>query len=283
MNNIDNSSLEQIQNIANQYKEISNKINIYNQASHIIEFQTNLSKINKPFKNIQKLINNPISDFNKKLNDFKERVEELYRQTPKNLLTLSFYGWYLDFETTPAEPIELGNKINDGDIDFVNEYLHKYYTHNLDNILSHLISYHPERKEIFNQIIEAHKQGYYYISIPAIFAQIDGICFDFTKKKFFMKNNRKKDEYLHLPEITHELKNISNITLKSFLSPIYSDTPIFTHTSNLDIYPIYLNRHEILHGVDKEYGTEINSLKCISLLKYLSDILIRLSDKTEVL
>ena len=42
----------------------------------------------------------------------------------------------------------------------------------------------------------------------------------------------------------------------------------------------HLNRHEILHGINTNYGIEINSLKVISLLKYISDLLTDLDNKT---
>ena len=34
-----------------------------------------------------------------------------------------------------------------------------------------------------------------------------------------------------------------------------------------------LNRHEVLHGESVDYGTEINSLKAMSLLYYIASVL----------
>jgi len=41
-----------------------------------------------------------------------------------------------------------------------------------------------------------------------------------------------------------------------------------------------LNRHQVLHGESTQYGTEMNSLKAISLLNYVAHILTDRGDKT---
>lgn len=39
-------------------------------------------------------------------------------------------------------------------------------------------------------------------------------------------------------------------------------------------YLLKLNRHQILHGVDVKYGNKINFFKSLSLLVYISDLLV---------
>jgi len=57
-----------------------------------------------------------------------------------------------------------------------------------------------------------------------------------------------------------------------FMRPLMTNKPVFSHEKDLDSFPCKLNRHAILHGQDPDYGTEINSLKSISLLVYISDL-----------
>jgi hypothetical protein len=154
-------------------------------------------------------------------------------------------------------------------------YLIKYFTDRFDKIIKGLCERHLERKEIFRQIETAHKNELYFVSIPSILTQVDGISYDYTKKMFFLKD--KKNDYL--PQIAGEITKISRLSMSTFLTPLTNQTPIMAHESILDEFPINLNRHNILHGIDKDFGNKKNSLKCISLLKYLSDILAELENE----
>jgi len=44
-------------------------------------------------------------------------------------------------------------------------------------------------------------------------------------------------------------------------------------------HPFQVNRHTVMHGMDVRYGTEVNFYKCFSLLKYLSDVLLKLEEE----
>lgn len=57
------------------------------------------------------------------------------------------------------------------------------------------------------------------------------------------------------------------------IGPIYKKGVLNAWEKELDEFPIRLNRHEIVHGVDVNYGTEVNSLKTLSLLAYVDTIL----------
>ncbi|MEX2484716.1 MAG: hypothetical protein WED10_09155 [Brumimicrobium sp.] len=209
-------------------------------------------------------------------------LKRLNKETPNILKDLAGYGWYLDFGTDVGLPLELGAKLKDEKIEEVDSYLVNYYSNALDKIFNTLQEKHSKRKSIFKQILQSHKSGNYFLSIPAMFSQIDGICMDMTKKKFFMKNKNKKDEYQHKSELIHALGNDFSEILKAFLYPIYCDTPAIAHVSILHEFPVQLNRHAIMHGEDTEYGSEVNSLKCISLLKYISDMLVNVFEERDL-
>lgn len=205
------------------------------------------------------------------IKEYGNQLQNVFEQIPQSLLLLAKYGWYLDYDSDISLPNELKDLIQKGKIDEVNEQLTSHYRKEFNNVISSLSTRHESRSAILEQIQTAHNTKQYFLAIPCILTQIDGICTDFTKKKFFMKDDK------YLPLVTKEIISIGNLTSETFLSPLLNQTPIMAHESRLNSFPVDLNRHRILHGVDVTYGSEMNSLKCISLLKYVSDILVNIS------
>ena len=241
-----------------------------------ISFQLPLIAIQKSLENINR-INQIIADSpgQKYFEQFKnigKEISEHLKKTPESLILLANYGWYLNFDSDVKLPSELGQLIRENKIDTVDAFLIEYYNENLDRMFNELSIHFPERNEIFSQILTAHKQKQYYLAIPCILTQIDGICFDSTTRKFFIKEKKNK-EFEFLPEIAEEFANITSSVAEAFSRPFFYQTPISSHESKLENFPVQLNRHLIMHGIDKKYGDEKNSLKCMSLLLYLSDML----------
>lgn len=284
-------SFDNFNKIKEHYDWIHKKIEPLDRVRKIIEpyhstlesfkqirfYNENFNEIKQSFERLNiihlksPVFNSPFIDQINKLNSVRDNVKRIFEETPEHLLLLAKYGWYLDFDSDFYLPIKLGNKLKKNDIVTVDNFLVDHYSKKIDDIIENLSTEYPDRKKIFKQISNAHKRGQYFISIPAIFTQIDGICYDVTTKMFFIKNKKgQKNEFL--PEITNEINNISSIVLSSFLAPIYNETPINANKSIENTFPIDLNRHKIIHGKDYNYGTKKNSLKCISLLKYVSDI-----------
>lgn len=255
--------------------ELANKFSHLNQFAHpASQFQFKIHEVIAPLTQKLLALNVPdhISSVLKQLEAFQGvggRLKELLEKTPDHLLQLSAYGWYAEVLDNGFSYFEyLGELIEEGKIDELNEHLTKHYTENLSTIITILCERHPDRSHFFREIETGHTNKLYSLSIPSTLAQVDGISHDFFKKKFFIKNRNT-----YLPEISTELLNASESVLELVISPITNNTPIIAREMDLADFPVQLNRHAILHGSDKYYGTEINSLKCISLLKYLSDVL----------
>ena len=66
----------------------------------------------------------------------------------------------------------------------------------------------------------------------------------------------------------------------ALLSPLSQPLPISASKHERDESFNELNRHQVMHGESLGYGTEINSLKAISLLNYVTQVL-RLDDENE--
>jgi hypothetical protein len=176
-------------------------------------------------------------------------------------------------------PSKVVYEINNNKIDAANKLMEDYYRTNLDIITGRLIGRHPDRKQIINQIKRAFDSECHSVLIPTVLTQIDGICFDFTKRKFFIKEKKNK----YLPQVTAELEKSAGSFLSLYLLPLQNQTPIMVREEDINKFPCHLNRHQIMHGVNTDYGTETNSLKVISLFKYVSDLLTRLDDKSSEL
>lgn len=119
--------------------------------------------------------------------------------------------------------------------------------------------------------MSSYKRGHYELAIIGILVQVDWICKDNLNKHFFLKRKNENKEYI--PSIVNDLLDVQDDYFKVFITPILHDCPIFVHYSRLRTYPSDLNRHEIIHGTDIDFGNKVNFLKSLSLLKYVSDIL----------
>lgn len=226
---------------------------------------------NDSVNNLAKVLLEAVGPF---LTKFAEEVISFSKKAPKNYYELSKHGWYFDFDINPKKIIEFGEALQKGEYEIVNKYLCTYYTENLNEIEGELIKNFPNRTILFKEAFENYRIENFHSSITMLITQIDGICYDITKKLFFKNNPKHRNKNAYIPEFEEALKENSSGLLDIFMSPIIKPTAINEHSSNLQNFPIRLNRHEILHGIDTGYGSKLNNLKIISLLKYLNDLLL---------
>lgn len=66
--------------------------------------------------------------------------------------------------------------------------------------------------------------------------------------------------------------------IKAFEKAITEVSAIDTPHSKMSEFPSSLNRHGVLHGLDFDYGTRINSLKALSLLAFVGDFFSKKSE-----
>ena len=241
----------------------------------LLKIQQSFEHINKIYASVPKF-ENPIIEHLETFKEIGKRLKEYTEKTPEYFLLIAQNGWFIDLECEFNLPSKVAYKIQDGELDKANELLIEYYKENLEQIFEKLSARHPNRIEILYQILNSYKTQNYFTLIPTVLTQVDGICFDFTKKKFFIKERNNK----YLPQVTAELEKSAENFLNLYLSPLQNQTPIMVREQDINQFPCHLNRHEILHGISTDYGTEINSLKVISLLKYVSDLLIDIDNKT---
>ncbi|MDT8900349.1 hypothetical protein [Anaeroselena agilis] len=119
-----------------------------------------------------------------------------------------------------------------------------------------------KRMPIIRQAVTAHNAGNYYLSVPAILPQIEGIIVDGYCHNGRMPGKMLKEYYKKLLDESYRYSFDQKI--QEFLFHIILVD--FEH----GITPkSFLSRHAILHGGDTDYGTVTNSLKLILLFDYL--------------
>lgn len=215
-------------------------------------------------KSIEK-INNIDLDY---ISELFKIIQDTSINIDNDVKYLSNHGWFLDLFVEVDFPRKMVLLYESGEHYEADQLILNHYSSKIESIEQTLIKRHPNRSDIIKQIFYAHKNEKFFISIPSIYSQIDGICLDFTKKQFFKKNRETWK-----PEFLDEIENINKSIYDFILAPLEINTPINSHESNLKDFPIRLNRHEIMHGIDIDYGTKLNSFKSISLLYYVSDFL----------
>lgn len=258
--------------------------------------QKKLTLLNKPFlqeqKKIQEIFNKikltndqflDLSPYTEQIKQYKKTLKksispafqeliESFDKIPVNIqnaiLSLANKGWYLyiDPNMPPSRFQEIIQAIVDEE--FTDDILIQYFEKQFKEIEESIITKFPDRKHIIVQALEAHIRGEYYLSIPVLLAQTDGICKDKTCQYFFISNNGK-------PEIaTYVETTIATDAFKAaLLNPFVQKMPINMNRNEREKDFNELNRHMVLHGESLDYGTKENSLKALSLINYVSQAL----------
>ena len=259
----------QMMNIFNDdiWKKVSESMQRFNEGQQALK--ANLEEAFKPIRESSARISEFYAGIEVQLKQVDERLKYYIENTPEQILVIAQHGWFLDLDSNLSMPSHIVSLIKNKKIEKADEYLIQYYEENLEDIRRELIHRHPKRKIIFEEAIDCHLQSKYYVAVPTLLSQVDGICFDFTGKKYFMGSDKAA--------IAEEFEKLSGQIIEIFLTPIKTNLPI-TAGKNQQNLQCTLNRHEVMHGVITDYGTKTNSLKSLSMLKYFSDILHELKE-----
>jgi hypothetical protein len=198
-------------------------------------------------KELQKVMSESLASF-KAFND----------QLPIGLKMLANQGWYISAGSPIVDGVKFAIEITKGNNVKVDSYMAKFYEKEAKDIIKRLCSQFPGRVAILTEALQAHRKGMYFSSTSLFLSNADGLCdgFLFTGKNG--KANLKK---------LLERKS----SLDYFLSVIVDTNAIDTAHHKMRNYPSDLNRHGVMHGLDVDYGTKVNSLKALSLLAFIGD------------
>jgi hypothetical protein len=200
--------------------------------------------------------------------EFAEALERLPERTRTELSHLAERGWYIDPELPASAPADLVDAIEEGQAQGVDDALVEYFGEKLVTIKERLLRQYPHRAAFFSKSFAAHERGDYELSIPVFLAQADGICKERTDLHMFRRKDRK-------PELAAYVEAAMGVDAyrAALLSPLAAEHPISMSEAQRPPGFDGLNRHQILHGESLTYHTEMNSLKAVSLLSFLSWVL----------
>lgn len=195
-----------------------------------------------------------------------EAIEKMYELLPGASYELSKHGWFVDSYMSPGQIVELKELLLEDSEKVDKWFINHFNKTRIREIKERLISNYPKREDILKRAFERHKKKDYISSIILLLAQADGIFNDETSNKFFnYKEKRKGVKYIS-PENKNNLLDL-------LMEPMIIQTSINAQQDKICEYPIRLNRHEIIHGVDTNYSSKINSLKVVSFINYIDEII----------
>lgn len=135
------------------------------------------------------------------------------------------------------------------------------------------------RMETIRDALDAHIHRKFTLSIPTLLPLIEGIACEYTSKKAGSSSKLLK-EIIEDESYTTFLPSVSKQLFLSLIDNIVFFGNIGDELT-MEKYPKFLiengvkeseclNRHAILHGIQKNYASEINSLKVFLILDMLS-------------
>jgi hypothetical protein len=174
----------------------------------------------------------------------------------KALIKLSEYGWYVSMQMSISFVDDILGYTSLEEIDTLDLKLSKYFTESLHHIQDAITLRLPKAKYAIQEAFTAHKNKMYYASTILFLSLADGYL---NGNTFRTKHNKAK-----VKEILSEPHGLSE-HLKLVLGQVSAID------ADKGEYPSKLNRHAVIHGLDFTYGTEINSLKSLSILNLLAE------------
>ena len=201
------------------------------------------------------------SQLNSTLQKMAEAAQKWQVARKEDVTVMANNGWYpnwLTFFYTPEkEPKSL------------DELMSLHLNNNWDDITSKILELCPNRSYILKNAFNLHKSGNYIAAIPLFLAQADGICCESLKSFLFTGSDTEEKIKKLIDNGKIEVDMFTDIFLEPFKLKNYHNAGI--SKSSQSAKNKAPNRNGILHGHRKhlDYGTEINSLKCFSLLSFV--------------
>ena len=188
----------------------------------------------------------------------RENFKILAEKLPLSLKKLANHGWYISGDSFMSEGLTLSDELDFGNFEKVNKNLEQFYEKESSSIIDRLKYQYPGRSKMFDEAFKAHQRKMYFASTNLFLSLADGLC---NGSLFKTKNNKAN--------LKKELTGTHYLDV--FLAVITQESAIDIAYSKKSKFPSSLNRHGVLHGLDFEYGTKINSLKALSLLAFIGD------------
>lgn len=212
---------------------------------------------------------------------------EKYPTLAKNLADAAACSWFLSLIVDFRSYERLGFCV-DGISDpeqrrlLIEENFSNYYRENIEWLGRVIVESVPDRAFAISPALNAHLRGEYALSIPVFLSQAEGILRNMTSAELFTKSQnvsgfaQAKRTAIKLDDTWFSFSD------DSFWVQLSGDLPIgWGPKQRADNNYTGINRNTTLHGIDKDYATEINSLKTFSLLCHITGLLSALEDEQD--
>ncbi len=164
---------------------------IISEAAHIADL---VKEVTEDYKAYQVASQPILNDIQQGFSELPQRYREFVLVTRGAVLLMAKRGWFLDVRfPLPALP-KIAESLLSGDGKDVDEALIAYFEQEADAIERSLVSKFPRRSRLIEAAFRAHRNGEYELSVPVLFSQVDGICFDITNKYLFTSRNNTHDQ-----------------------------------------------------------------------------------------
>ena len=243
--------------------------NIYDKITGS-EFLEIIKKFEKDESSVQDIYKPLLNELKRiTLSDVIKHPDEQYIKKLKvAIVALAHQGWYLSMEMPPRFYFEYADLLSKNKEKLDNEIM-LFYSDNSNKIKNDLCEKYPHRSDIIIDAFQAHDEGKYNLSIPVMMSQSDGICCEITNKELYSAPNGvpKTKEYVKM--LDEPYFSLALLCPFCYKFPMTFNPSERKKEKDKD----FLNRHVIIHGENYNYGSEINSLKTISMLDYVATIL----------
>jgi len=200
-----------------------------------------------------------------------EEMQRFHDKLPGEAKTatveMANHGWFPDLSMHISSVRQIGSYLQESGERRIGPWLASYFEKNSDRIVSEIAKKFPRRAGILNDALWAHRQKKYTLSVPVFLAQTDGICQEVTHKSPFRMNNKRRET----AEIVERFEN--DALLSALAHPLVETVPLNANRSQRPPGFHRLNRHTVLHGESTNYATKRNSLKSLSFLNYIVQVL----------
>lgn len=195
---------------------------------------------------------------------------------PENIRIFSeeaaLIGW---FSTSESFLGEMKKAFDEGQ-DALDQYMLSEIDSNYDKIKASILSRHSNRKEILTCAFKLHEDHNWIASIPLFLAQTEGVFSENVGAFLFSGDSERKEK------LSERFKGRTEQYMPYLYSPFEAKTQFSSNISSKSKAKKRNgpNRNGILHGSRKhlDYGSKINSYKCISLLSYVSMVFTTLEE-----
>lgn len=206
----------------------------------------------------------PMRDMMRRFIEQQQALKENYRKAQDYLFA---EGWYLGSDMPVPNYKILAKMVDAGKHADIEQAMCEWARSQTDDIIESAAKAFPDRAQILRDAAEAHRNGKYSLSIPAFFAQSDGMANHIIGNCLFRGNPPKALEKTLAQFDGFPLSDFSDI----LLDPLREHSRFYTCSTKQATKGgmTLANRSEVMHGAQMDYASEANSLRGIVLLGYL--------------